>query len=635
MELVYLWTESFKNLKGGYKLSSKYDIDFKNNTIEIQINKNHIESFFSNNPIINISAIIGENGSGKSSLLKLILLLLYQNYIGITTKKTSLLVIEINNKFHIISLNITPSLKINGLTTKYKQYKNKFYSIYFNYMLDSLKDSSKDEWIDEIYHKSDDYTMPILLEPYKKDNNIDINNLNYLTRQRMILYRNKIKQNNFLKNIYNPIKTKINIDINKILKAYKSTYGKYIPVIKKHYKNYFKGIDKYIYKIKQVESNIQKQDITKTRQQESLNKIKEWKYKIKYIFEHYIPLYVVNNLYIANKIDKYHSIKRDIFTPGIDGFSFSKNKIQIQINDKSHNTLKLRNALKYHDLILEKKDFSKKELSEYIDIMDTRLENLPSWFEISFYDDIDRTFTSLSAGEKSIYILLISIIYQINNLTSRQNHLNGSYENLLIILDEADLGLHPKWQRQYLFNIIETLKEEKKLNYQIICTSHSPFIISDLPKENILFLDKGHVTNLKEHEHTFGENIHTLLNDSFFMKKDMMMGQIAENTIRKEFEFFEEIFQQNHKLEKSNKKNVLQKLEKLKEKYIQKRDYLIKLQKIIGEEYLRIAFKNSLEECDLIFNMNNLSYKDAKEKIIMELENNPQLAEKWLKELKS
>ena len=68
-------------------------------------------------------------------------------------------------------------------------------------------------------------------------------------------------------------------------------------------------------------------------------------------------------------------------------------------------------------------------------------------------------------------------------------------------------------------------------NYHFIFTSHSPFLLSDLPKENIIFLEKGkQVYPFKDGKQTFGANIHTLLSHGFFMK-DGLMGEFAKSKI--------------------------------------------------------------------------------------------------------
>jgi len=80
---------------------------------------------------------------------------------------------------------------------------------------------------------------------------------------------------------------------------------------------------------------------------------------------------------------------------------------------------------------------------------------------------------------------------------------------------------------------------EKKIH--LVFTTHSPFLLSDIPRQNIIFLDKykkdedenqeeGNCRVVDGIKQTFGQNIHTLLTDSFFMKGSLI-GEFAKNKI--------------------------------------------------------------------------------------------------------
>jgi len=102
----------------------------------------------------------------------------------------------------------------------------------------------------------------------------------------------------------------------------------------------------------------------------------------------------------------------------------------------------------------------------------------------------------------------------------------------IICLDEINVFWHPNWQKNFIKEIVDflmTFFQDTKIN--LILATHSPFILSDLPKENIIFLEKGkQVYPFDDGKQTFGANIHTLLSHGFFMKNGLM-GEFAKNKI--------------------------------------------------------------------------------------------------------
>lgn len=99
-------------------------------------------------------------------------------------------------------------------------------------------------------------------------------------------------------------------------------------------------------------------------------------------------------------------------------------------------------------------------------------------------------------------------------------------ENIILIIDEGELYLHPEWQRQYIDILVEYIpKIYKNKNVQIILASNSPFLISDIPRTNLIVMDKEDnkikVSNNSLVRQTFGANISKLLGDTFFMNNTM------------------------------------------------------------------------------------------------------------------
>lgn len=79
----------------------------------------------------------------------------------------------------------------------------------------------------------------------------------------------------------------------------------------------------------------------------------------------------------------------------------------------------------------------------------------------------------LSSGEKQLFLRTLAI-----------KMLNP--ENSIILIDEPELSLHPKWQQQ----IVDVYKKIGK-NNQIIIATHSPHILGSVKKENIILLDRN------------------------------------------------------------------------------------------------------------------------------------------------
>lgn len=69
-ELIFLWINNHGCWqKAGVNFSPNYSVAFNNETNILTIQKNDNINIFSNDNIVNLSAVIGENGTGKTTLL--------------------------------------------------------------------------------------------------------------------------------------------------------------------------------------------------------------------------------------------------------------------------------------------------------------------------------------------------------------------------------------------------------------------------------------------------------------------------------------------------------------------------------------------------------------------------------------
>ncbi|KEQ26952.1 hypothetical protein ET33_23875 [Paenibacillus tyrfis] len=147
---------------------------------------------------------------------------------------------------------------------------------------------------------------------------------------------------------------------------------------------------------------------------------------------------------------------------------------------------------------------------------------------------LDFDWGDLSSGQKAF----LSCYARFYALTDHQQIASNMQlqKNVLILIDEGELYLHPEWQKNFLYNLIRYLPSVyTNRNIQIILTSNSPIIISDLPKSNLIFIDKGEngcrvIDGLQETKQTFAANIHTLFADAFFIKTGLI-GEFANQVL--------------------------------------------------------------------------------------------------------
>lgn len=169
------------------------------------------------------------------------------------------------------------------------------------------------------------------------------------------------------------------------------------------------------------------------------------------------------------------------------------------------------------------------------------------YFDLHYAHDID-DYSILSSGEKAM-LDMYSRIYD-TVIYKHQRNSNHIWPTLFIF-DEAEIGFHPEWQRSFVKNITLFLDDMARLatdlyckyhhdapefRYQVVITSHSPIILSDIPSECAVMLRKvkdveRRTENVSgSRQQTFGTNIFELYRDSFFLEGGLV-GEFATEYI--------------------------------------------------------------------------------------------------------
>lgn len=111
---------------------------------------------------------------------------------------------------------------------------------------------------------------------------------------------------------------------------------------------------------------------------------------------------------------------------------------------------------------------------------------------------------NLSAGYQSLLWMIMNLAYRLSLLNP------DKAENIdeipgIVLIDEIDMHLHPKWQ----WNIVNAL-EETFPQMQIILATHSPIVISSCKNEKLVLIDENQ--EVLYLENAYGYSVQDVLN---------------------------------------------------------------------------------------------------------------------------
>ena len=532
-------------------------------------NEKYIPNFFniseSDSKIELLSAIVGENGVGKSSILDIIRSVFSDPYIFAFAHSIFVVLVEIEGKTKVLYSNTSFKYYLKESAKEIEKVNNsEFYqSIYYSPHFDLKYNSNYDE-LDKYDISLDEYIKEDLryIEPSS-----DVHNqLCFKNTLRIIEFvSSDIFRRKEILSIFN-IPNYEYASLNFKIKTVEESNEKKIQFHNTPYE--FRGIIDDIYKKLDYEiftesynlrnNNVDKITIKKYVSKraiilsmlsviidmleedntyldegilENKDSLNEESSDIVTLF-----LFFIKNTYVKNG-EKYKIFQDSLFEDFLDEI-FNIIDSTVNENDITDNTTIRVKVENIKNLIENHRKIAKNFMS--YPNMNHYHKNI-NQYEFITIDPLGR---SMSSGEFAILNFFSKLYFLLKNKPATLL----DKKNFILLLDEADSGLHPMWKKGFITTILKSIPYffeglNSKPNLQIILTTHDPLTLSDIPKHNVIFLEKpeeGKCQISSRFQKTFGANITDLLADSFFIQ-DGLIGNFAKSKIEDVIDWINDI----------------------------------------------------------------------------------------------
>lgn len=561
---------------------------------------------------IQISALLGKNGSGKSSLLEMLYLLIYciserhkllhgrlqaQRQIKrnssrpffedqlrqieeVLERSAIELCYELDGHYYLVENTAEDAFiyRLEGQRWIPEDFDPTyfFYTISVNYSLYGLNSGRNYFWLDSLFHKNDGYKTPLVINPFRNRGMININTELHLAQTRVLsnIIHEKYDSEELVsgKQIAGVNLTILPDQVGKF--EISDIRGIYRVTLKEHQVDLVTVFsDLILASIKKYKAPLEPGDVEILADQLRIdlespsNDTKEYNYDPSKGAPTSEQIHMLLAKYIIAKVYKICS-RYDQFKTNFTKGYVMENTGQLQVpliyktdgivrqllKDTSHVTLKLRQAMhalmfgyfktRHWQVSRQEDDWTKEQYAIFIDYAELKTmvrkarkgnarlrTNLAEFIPAAFVrpeiivatGESGSSFGELSSGEQQMVHAIHGILYHLLNIESIKRTYH--YRGVNIVLDEIELYYHPDFQRSFVKNLLDSFKllnlhQIKGVN--IIFSTHSPFILSDIFHTNVLKMIEGKPEKFQPEEKTFGANIHEMLSDSFFLESDLI-----------------------------------------------------------------------------------------------------------------
>lgn len=424
-------------------------------------------------------------------------------------------------------------------------------------------------WIDGVFHKNDGYMSPIVLNPYRHEGTVDMAKEERLTTGRLCALLWEMKDAS---------------DEEQLIEGYRLLDIGYDffnwPLIQKFDKKMLADLPEGLFSSKFLWTYNQDHSIAKSildAYQLDLNSQMS-------LVEQTLRIYLAyKTLSIAGKYPSYSHFEAVgnvnlVFQSKVEAYYHDLiPELVDKINeDTSHITLKIRQTRKLIDATLQP-DYKQQlegrfTYTEYIQMLGyaERVERVEERTELlpppifrprallvksevvnelleAITDEGERMrllyekvidLNQLSSGERQFIYTMSTLVYHAFNLKSVPEIERVAYKNICMVLDEIEICFHPEYQRTFVSKFVDLMRRTRlteSFGINVLVVTHSPFVLSDIPQGNILYLKDGRQLSKEELEagevtNPFCANINDILHQSFFLEKGFT-GEFAKRRV--------------------------------------------------------------------------------------------------------
>lgn len=472
MKLIALVIKQYDKLfkEQIFNFSDEYKVDFNFETNELKIDKNpdYIENFYGKS-IYNITPIVGINGVGKSTILNLIGYYHRAEDQNKDINQFFYVYLDTNGKFYLFDKNYDlSSITIEGLATD---------KVDISGYCDAQKRDKLIYIMNEDRRPSGSYGGQSLLDIYLAES----------SKWYML---------------------------NGIFEAYEELYFR--GLVSSSYKFSF-GVNKY--------------DIP----DKYLNDWEQRKFFFCLILKIIVKICNDFNYCLSDEEIERYFIDGDYLT------LFDKIKKETEEEKKDFLNLLVDFLNNFEQII------NNYEIKEYSDSMETRIVEIgygeknfdnriefeklyldyekleKNALDLKYYSFrvIDEFYYNMSTGEANILKVMSYVKWL---------QMNSSQGTCQLVVDELESGMHLEWSRSlinFLVNYINEINKIGGMNFQLIFTTHSPYMLSDIKPGNVIMLEKNQETGYSEGkvlQNTFAKNIQEIMKENLI---DNIYGDFA------------------------------------------------------------------------------------------------------------